>query len=204
MRSEPEYNPLDKRNLGISVADALLAKALGPLPPEEAFLGAGVYAIYYAGDFAAYGPISLQRGPQRETPLYIGKAVPAGARKGGLGLDAGPGTVLHSRLCEHADSIKQTRNLELQDFLCRYLVVDDIWIPLGESLLIQMFSPVWNRLIDGFGNHDPGKGRHQGQMPPWDVLHPGRAWAAKLQPNRKSSDELLATIGEFFQSRSKA
>jgi hypothetical protein len=114
-----------------------------------------------------------------------------------------PGTVLHSRLAQHADSIRQVKNLDFADFRCRYLVVDDIWIPLGESLLIQMFSPVWNQLIDGFGNHDPGKGRHEGQMPPWDVLHPGRAWARRLQPNRRSADELLADIASFFKHQPK-
>jgi hypothetical protein len=203
MRSEPAYNPLDKRNLGVSVADALLNKALGSLPPEEPFIGAGVYAIYYKGNFPAYRQVSLKSKPQRETPIYVGKAVPAGARKGGFGLDVAPGTVLYSRLAEHADSIRQTKNLEVSDFLCRYLVVDDIWIPLGESLLIQTFSPVWNLLIDGFGNHDPGKGRHQGQMPSWDVLHPGRSWAGRLQPNKRLVDELLTAVGEFFRSHPK-
>ena len=184
---------------GVSVADALLAKALGPLPPDEPFIGAGVYAIYYKGGFPAYKPISLESKPQRETPIYVGKAVPAGARKGGFGLDTAAGTVLYSRLAEHADSIRQAKNLELEDFVCRYLVVDDIWIPLGESLLIQSFSPVWNCLIDGFGNHDPGKGRQQGQEPSWDVLHSGRSWAAKLQPHKRTADELLVAVAEFFK-----
>jgi hypothetical protein len=203
MRSEPAFNPLDKRNLGVSVADALLSRSLGPLPPEEAFIGAGVYAIYYVGGFPAYQPISLRSKRPHEVPIYVGKAVPAGARKGGFGLDAAPGTVLYGRLAQHADSIQQVKNLDLADFRCRYLTVDDIWIPLGESLLIQTFSPVWNHLIDGFGNHDPGKGRHEGQVPSWDVLHPGRDWANRLQPNRRSSDELLAAIVEFFKAQLK-
>ena len=162
-----------------------------------------MYALYYKGGFSAYRPISLKSKPEREVPIYVGKAVPAGARKGGFGLDVAPGTVLYGRLAEHADSIRQVENLDSSDFLCRYLVVDDIWIPLGESLLIQMFSPVWNRLIDGFGNHDPGKGRHQGQKPPWDVLHPGRAWASKLRPNKRLADELVAAIAEFLKNTPK-
>ena len=40
---------LDKQNLGVSVADALLVKDVGPLPPTEPFLGAGIYTIYYTG-----------------------------------------------------------------------------------------------------------------------------------------------------------
>jgi hypothetical protein len=35
------FNPLDKTNLGESVADALLLQPVGPLPPEEPFIGAG-------------------------------------------------------------------------------------------------------------------------------------------------------------------
>jgi hypothetical protein len=199
MRIEPEYNPLDKKNLGVSVADALLAKPLGKLPPEEPFIGAGVYAIYYSGKIPLYKPVSLKTGPERQTPIYVGKAIPAGARKGAVGLDVKTGTVLHSRLAEHAESIRAVKNLDLADFSCRYLVVDDIWIPLGESLLIQMFSPVWNRVLDGFGNHDPGKGRHQGQRPLWDVIHPGRSWAARLQANKRSPADLVAAIEKFFK-----
>lgn len=86
------------------------------------------------------------------------------------------------RLTEHAGSIEQAANLEKAHFKCRFLVVDDIWVPLAESLLIQMFSPLWNTRIDGFGNHEPGKGRYNQQRSPWDELHPGRPWAAKLQP----------------------
>ena len=31
MRVEPPYNPLDKKNLGVSVADALLVRRVEPL-----------------------------------------------------------------------------------------------------------------------------------------------------------------------------
>ncbi len=138
------YNPLDKTRLGESVAKALLSQTVGNLPPES-FKGAGIYALYYIGDFAAYRKIAEKNRSNRwAAPIYVGKAVPPGARKGGYGLGESPGDVLYRRLREHADSIKQTKNLSLDDFRCRYLVVDDIWIPLGESLLISMFSPLWN------------------------------------------------------------
>ena len=52
LRLEP-YNPLDKRNLGESVADALLQTEPIPMPPEP-FIGAGVYVLYYIGAFPAY------------------------------------------------------------------------------------------------------------------------------------------------------
>jgi hypothetical protein len=179
----PPFNPLDKTNLGESVAEALLQQVAGSLPPAEPFIGAGVYAIYYDGTFDLYGDIAdLNRDGRYGWPIYVGKAVPAGARKGGYGLGADPGQALFKRLAEHASSIEQATNLDNAHFKCRFLVVDDIWIPLAESLLIEMFSPLWNTRIDGFGNHDPGKGRYNQQRSPWDELHPGRPWAAKLQP----------------------
>ena len=200
MKKETPFNPLAKKSLGVSVADALLVRPISSLPPSESFEGAGVYAIYYTGDFAPYRKISERNRDQKfKAPIYVGKAVPAGARKGGFGLDSPPGSVLYKRLQEHADSIKCHKVLKLSDFYCRYLVVDDIWIPLGESLLIEMFSPIWNKLIDGFGNHDPGKGRYNQQISPWDILHPGRSWAEKLKPNTKSEKQLLNDIKTFLK-----
>lgn len=199
MDIQEPYNPLHKKNLGISVADALLAKKAEPLPPADVFEGAGIYAIYYTGDFPAYRPISaLNQKAKLRCPIYVGKAVPEGARKGGLGLDVPAGRVLFKRLTEHAKSIEQAENLKLEDFSCRYLTVDDIWIPLGESLLIEMFSPLWNMAMDGFGNHDPGSGRYNQQIAPWDVVHPGRSWAKKLKPG-KTEAEVLGSIEEHLK-----
>ena len=193
------YNPLDKRNLGESVADALLETTPSPLPPGP-FIGAGVYALYYTGSFPAYALISKRNARGCFTcPIYIGKAVPAGARKGGLGLDVSPGQALFNRLSEHAESIKTVNNLDIADFYCRFLVVDDIWIPLAESMLIERFKPVWNRVLDGFGNHDPGKGRYNGMMPQWDCVHPGRAWASRLRPNATTAAELIERIEVYLQ-----
>jgi hypothetical protein len=94
-------------------------------------------------------------------------------------------------LSEHAESIGNVSNIGIKDFYCRFLVVDDIWIPLGESLLIAKFSPIWNNIIDGFGNHDPGKGRYEGMRPRWDVLHPGRAWAAKCKSRPETPEQIV-------------
>ncbi|HXJ95732.1 MAG TPA: Eco29kI family restriction endonuclease [Terriglobia bacterium] len=208
IRIEPPYNPLAKENLGKSVADALLERDLGPLPPAERFIAAGVYAVYYNGPFKAYAPLIEQnrnaaRRGLAERPIYIGKAVPAGARKGGFGLGATPGMVLYNRLSEHADSIRDAQStLKVDHFRCRYIAVDDIWIPLGESMLIEMFSPVWNKLLDGFGNHDPGKGRYEQQRSFWDTVHPGRSWAEKCGPNTvKTREELLEACRHFLQGK---
>lgn len=186
------FNPLDKKNLGASVAEALLTKEVHPLGEVAPFEGAGIYAIYYTGDFEAYQSLArLNQNDKFLWPIYVGKAVPAGARMG-ANLELPAGKVLYKRLKEHADSVRAADNLDINDFYCRFLVVDDIWIPLGESLIIARFTPVWNSLIDGFGNHNPGKGRHAGMRPRWDVLHPGRAWAMSLAER----PETQAQIGQ--------
>jgi hypothetical protein len=61
-----------------------------------------------------------------------------------------------------------------------------------------MFSPLWNRKIDGFGNHDPGSGRYNQQRSPWDVIHPGRPWAAKLQPPSASERSVREGAAEYL------
>jgi hypothetical protein len=199
------FNPLDKRNLGRSVADALLGQELQMLPDpgqRGGFVGAGVYAIYYFGrnrPYPAYQRIAeLNSTDEDIVPIYVGKAVPRGARRAGVGVDAPVGTVLFSRIQEHAESINLASNLDLSDFLCRFLLVDDIWIPLGESLLIQRFKPIWNVLVDGFGNHDPGRGRRNQRRSAWDTLHPGRTWAEHLQPYGQSTEEIDLRIRDFL------
>lgn len=184
------FNPLDKKNLGASVAEALLTKDAQPLSGLSAFDGAGIYALYYLGNFKPYAQIArFNDNGKFLLPIYVGKAVPAGARVG-ANLELAAGKVLYKRLKEHADSIKAAENLALEDFYYRFLVVDDIWIPLGESLIIARFTPVWNSVIDGFGNHNPGKGRHAGMRPRWDVLHPGRSWATQLSPRPETQDDI--------------
>lgn len=153
------YNPLDKKRIGEQIVQALLAQQIHPLPPEK-FIGAGVYALYYTGNFPSYAALaSLNRNGKFFAPIYVGKAVPEGTRKGGHDLNENQGTDLYKRLNEHAKSVSVAKNLLLEDFFCRYLAVDDIWISFTETILIEKFLPVWNCLLEGFGNHDPGKGR---------------------------------------------
>lgn len=199
--SSKPFNPLSKSHLARSVADALLATELRPLAPAERIPGAGVYAIYYTGSLPMYRPlIAHNKSSEVPAPIYAGKAIPSGGRKGGMEFESAVGHSLFNRLSDHADSIVKASNLDVGDFQCRYLVVDDIWIPLAESMLIDRFQPLWNLDIDGFGNHDPGSGRHQQKKSPWDAIHPGRVWAERLQPCAKSKKEIESKIAAFFQT----
>lgn len=51
------YNPLEKENLGKSVADSLIRQKPVSLSLIERFSGAGVYTIYDAGTFDAYSKL---------------------------------------------------------------------------------------------------------------------------------------------------
>ncbi|MFG1225672.1 Eco29kI family restriction endonuclease [Xanthobacter wiegelii] len=196
------YNPLDKLNIAKSIESEILDRDPAPLSAAGGILGAGVYVIYYVGDFPAYAPVSAgNAGGNLKMPIYIGKAIPKGGRKGGLTADASKGTALADRLGQHASSIDQAENLELDAFFVRHLVVDDVWIPLGENMLIETFKPVWNRAIDGFGNKDPGRRRATQFKSPWDVLHPGRQFAVKLADSTLSPEFLLTRIADYFAGR---
>ena len=202
------FNPLDKTNLGKSVGEALLSRDLVPLSSlgsRGQFPGAGVYAIYYSGERLPFLPDQALIDHNRRAnshdlwPIYVGKAIPKGARTAGVGVGAAVGTALFSRLQHHARSIEAATNLDGNDFLCRYLMVDDIWIPLGESLLIHSFKPVWNVLLDGFGNNAPGSGRRDQRRSAWDTVHPGRLWANQLaSPNEHPAADLEDLIVKFL------
>lgn len=198
--SEAPYNPLDKLNLAKSIENEILDRPVIELSSADHVKGAGVYVIYYTGDFASYACISNKNG-QFLAPIYVGKAIPKGGRKGGLTKDASRGRALAERLRQHAASVDEANNLRLADFFFRHLVVDDIWIPLGENILIETFKPVWNRAVDGFGNKDPGQRRARQYKSPWDVLHPGRKFAVKLGDGGMTEEFLRERVFDYFAGR---
>lgn len=196
------YNPLDKLNIARSIETELLTRDPKPLADFAGIQGAGVYAIYYTGANAAYIPVTEKNSDGLfGQPIYIGKAIPKGGRKGGLTADASKGRALADRLGQHATSVDQANNLNLGDFWVRYLVVDDIWIPLGENMLIETFQPVWNRVIDGFGNKDPGNRRKTQFKSPWDILHPGRKVMEKLADSGLTQEFLIQRLNDYFEGR---
>jgi Eco29kI-like restriction endonuclease len=216
--TEQPYNPLDRKHLGESVAGALLIQEVMPLPlPDrghrnvqaiglQPFLGAGIYVIYYIGDFPLYRPISERnKGMEKpfSAPIYVGKADPKGSRTGiyDASLKDKP---LYDRLRQHSRSIEQARNLRLEDFRCRYLVVEDIWIPLGENLLINEFKPLWNmNIFSGFGIHQPGSGRAKQKTSIWDTVHPGRREAYGLPSNDQTLAQIEASIVAYLKGDTK-
>lgn len=192
------YNPLSKMNLGKSVAEAILDQDPHPLGQLPAFDGAGIYVIYYRGDHPSYERLAQANRTEWRVPIYIGKAIPSGGRQGtGAKPKKKPESNIGSRLAEHAESVRAAKDLNVDDFAARWLVVDEVWIPLGESLLINKFVPVWNVVLDGFGNHNPGSGRYKQKISRWDVMHPGRSWATLLAV-RPDTKEQLADLARTY------
>lgn len=204
------FNPLDKGNLGASVRDALLHKTPVPMSNllEKAgtryvnrFSGAGIYAIYYVGAFPACRAIVARNANgQFSQPIYVGKAVPQGSRKGGLIDEGALSDALFDRLRIHAQTLIEAENLDIADFFYRYLAVDDIWIPLGETYMIETFRPLWNKILDGFGNKTPGKRRSAQYMSLWDTVHSGRGFVQELNlpKHPKSLQEILNDIHKYL------
>ena len=165
------------------------------LPPPEPFIGTGVYSLYYLGNFALYKKIACRSVAECTQPIYVGKAVPKGWRtaRGGSEEDA----TLYGRLREHTRSIKQGEGLDIEDFRCRFMILkgdESSMITIVEAALIRKYRPLWNTVVDGFGNHDPGSGRYDQAKSEWDVLHPGRTWSKKLRGKSPGLEGIEAKI----------
>ena len=173
------------------------------MPAPERFHGTGVYAIYCVAKSGVYKDFHEINRTSFDVPIYIGKAVPKGWRQGRAGNNDSMSYELHGRIREHSRSIELGDSLQVSDFHCRFMILEskesDL-IGTVEAALIRKYQPIWNALLDGFGNHDPGSGRYQQAKSDWDVCHTGRKWAEKCQgvPNPKAS--LLASISQFMKN----
>ena len=193
------FNPLDKQNLAESIAIAINRTPVHPLAPPS-FKAAGLYFLYYSGSFKAYAPLVKLNGGGYYLPIYIGKGMPSGVRKGVAddGKKGSQGRGIHGRLSNHVKSIRAVENLELKDFHCRWLAMDEAFIHLGEILLISKFRPVWNVALDGFGNNPVGGPRTAGRRSAWDTVHPGRLGQATALVDPERQRALLKGISEHL------
>lgn len=210
MENETPFSPADLADLAQVFVRELESRSAVPLGNLTRFTGAGVYAVYYTGAFPHYATISARNANGLFVqPIYVGKAIPPGSRKGQraaetAGVRPDP-TSLYTRLTQHANSIRQVETLDLADFSCRYRLIEADWITVAELLLIRHYQPIWNWVVDGFGLHDPGKGRYEGQRSKWDTIHRGRSWEGKLsQRNPMSETEILARIEQASREEVRA
>jgi len=148
--------------------------------PLKKFNGCGVYMLYYDGCF--YDDLTSQNNEAYfiTTPIYVGKAVPTGWRNGRTSKSK-KSVNLWKRIQEHTSNIQQATNLDIKDFCCRYVVLDDDLIVPVEAKLIRNYKPLWNCHVSGFGNHHPGATRFSQARSDWDILHPGRVWSKEMK-----------------------
>jgi hypothetical protein len=168
------------------------------LPPPVSFLGRGVYAIYYTGSNPLYARYAELNRTAYEFPIYVGKAVPKGWRQSRASdTDENQSRELFSRLRQHSNSLKIVPSLQANDFMCRFVIFEHTgsdMISTVEAALIKLNRPLWNTAVDGFGNHDPGKGRYEQARSDWDVIHPGRKWVVRCKGVHKTKAAILTKI----------
>jgi hypothetical protein len=168
------------------------------LPPQTQFTGVGVYALYYIGRNRIYDVYSNRNRLEYRFPIYVGKAVPRGWRQARLSYSTQTESYeLYNRLNQHKTSLTLVNGLEPNDFMCRFVIFEDTssdMISTIESNLIKLNKPLWNTVLDGFGNHDPGKGRYNQAKSDWDVVHPGRPFADKCKGTANSPASIMNKI----------
>ena len=190
------FDPSDPKVIGRFTALAMIAQPKRPLASIGKFYGSGIYALYYAGSFPIYSPLS-----GTETPIYVGKAGPAiqGARTA-----REQGARLAGRLADHRKNIaKADSTLNIEDFGARFLVVQSGWETAAEDHLIHLFQPLWNNetnVLYGLGKHCDSAAVRANKRSPWDSLHPGRAWAANTKEDARSNERISADVEAHFHA----
>jgi hypothetical protein len=168
--------------------------------PIPKFFGPGVYLIYCVAKTGIYRQFGVANRTEYRIPIYVGKAVPQGWRKGRSSTSSNT-SVLWSRMNEHRLNIAKCDKLSIENFACRFVIMENDasdLIGVLESALIREYNPLWNTLVDGFGNHTPGKGRWDQAKSEWDVIHPGRAWAEKCRGKATSKRTVMARVKKYM------
>ncbi len=198
------FDPSNPDTAGRLVALALIAQDKVPMARIARTYGSGVYAIYYQGDHPAYAAAT-----RTETPIYVGKADP---RSTDARTSREQGPQLYGRLADHRRMIKTVGSyaeahglphpLRIEDFLCRRLVCATNAQLVAERHLISTFRPIWNNEVGicwGISKHGDAATTRANKRSPWDVIHPGRAWAmAESLEDKMSPEVITARIGEHF------
>lgn len=190
------FDPTQPDTAGRLVALALIAQDKVPLDRIAKTYGSGVYGIYYHGDHPTYAPLA-----GTETPIYVGKADP---KQPDARNSREQGPQLWGRLADHRKMILTVGKhavendlphpLRIEDFFCRRLVCATNAQLVAERHLIDTFKPIWNsemKICWGISKHGDSASKRSNSRSPWDVMHPGRAWAMAEELEDKMSPEAI-------------
>ncbi|MDQ1815485.1 Eco29kI family restriction endonuclease [Massilia sp. CCM 9210] len=197
LRPDKIFDPSDPNTAGRMVALTLVAQQRHPLARIPDFYGAGIYAIYYNGEFPPYASLT-----RREHPIYVGKADPDNpSAKDAIR----QGAKLSVRLNEHARNIRKAHTtLAIEDFECRFLIVQTGFQKSAEDYLINFFQPIWNsetKICFGLGKHGDSSDTRGNKRSPWDTMHPGREWANRTTEDQKPQHLIVEQIETHLRSR---
>lgn len=194
LRPQSMFDPTDPKTAGRVVALTLVAQSMHPLASIPLFYGAGIYAIYYKGSFSPYSPLA-----GTDHPIYVGKADPDNPAAASA---IAQGTKIASRLNDHAKNIRKAEStLDINDFTCRFLIVQTGFQKSAEDYLIEFFKPIWNsetKIAYGLGKHGDSATTRANKRSPWDTLHPGRPWADETTTDQKSAADIRQQIDQHF------
>lgn len=160
------------QRLTLNLIRKLLSTGPFSLIDVPSFNGSGIYAIFYHGELPIYTPL---RSVGSTCPIYIGKA-----------------ENLSARTRDHIKTIKCT-TLGIENFTFRFVRLDD-YVEQAEHKLIDLFNPVWNKFLKGFGERagDHQTSRKTGQqVSKWDAYHPGRKTNADVPRDLAEIEEGL-------------
>ncbi|MBK7962478.1 MAG: Eco29kI family restriction endonuclease [Bdellovibrionales bacterium] len=104
-KDDEVFNPFSQDIVDLLVK-AFESCSLEQLPPEKVGKGPGVYGLFYRGEFNAYKRLAKQF---RDVPIYVGKAVVPGGRKGSGTKSLNNQNYVIRRLMEHGRTISQTK-----------------------------------------------------------------------------------------------
>ena len=92
--------------------------------------------------------------------------------------------------------------LRVDDFEARRLVCATNAQLVAERHLIAMFRPIWNNEIGicwGISKHGDSATTRANKRSPWDVMHPGRAWAmAESLDDKASPEDIARRVADHF------
>lgn len=202
------FDPAQPDSAGRLVALALVEQPRLDLARVGKMYGSGVYAIYYEGDHPAYAPIS-----GTETPIYVGKADPENPHAK-TAREQGPR--LTGRLIDHRRMIRTAEAfalnnpdannppIRIKDFRYRRLVVATNAQLVAERHLISIFRPAWNKETNicwGISKHGDAAAMRGHGRSPWDVMHPGRPWAAESTTDMVPRAIIAANLEQHFRDQ---
>ena len=135
-----EFNPTDLVNLIRACVQELESRRVHALPLPDPFDGSGVFALYYDGNHPLYQHPAIRSSDQTQ-PIFVGRS--RLTKSSGV-------QPLFDKLQQHARSIEDAKNLRIEDFTCRFLVLHPLWVPVVEKLLIARYDTLWNGVLTGF------------------------------------------------------